>query len=103
MSRLWDTPEFWARTEADQLLRDHPHSDVRALADSFSLVRGGYAGDPEFLRDVVTELHKRADAGVRFWTDDIDLTAIEDEVRAMLIVAEGEDSAEMSAYWWQRM
>ncbi len=103
MSRLWDTPEFWARTEADELLREHPHSEVRALADSLSVARGGDADDPDFMRDVVAELYKRADAGIRFWAEHIDLAAIEEEVRAMLLADEGEDGAKASTFWWQRM
>ncbi|UVO50134.1 hypothetical protein M0208_06230 [Sphingomonas sp. SUN019] len=67
MSRLWDTPEFWARAEADEVLRDYPDTDTRALADMFERTRSGYDGDPDLARAIVGELRRRADAGIRFW------------------------------------
>jgi hypothetical protein len=103
MSRLWDTPDFWARSEADELLQDYPETEVRALARS--LERGGsnYEGDPGFARDIVVELHKRADAGVRFWPDPDEMAALENEVRALLVSIDAEHDDTSTAYWWQRM
>lgn len=103
MSRLWDTPDFWARSEADELLRDHPGTDVRALAGSLAQGRSDYTSDPGFARDIVTELHKRADAGIRFWPQPVDLDVIEDELREMLVTIGGEEEETPQTYWWQRM
>lgn len=105
MSRLWDTPEFWARSEADELLRDYPNSDARALAMSFERSSGNYDGDPAFARDIIAELRKRADAGVRFWPAPA-LGSLENEVRDALAAAGVSPSArndEREAFWWQRM
>jgi hypothetical protein len=103
MSRLWDTPDFWARSEAGELLRDYPDTDVRALARSLERSRSSYDGDPGFARDVVTELHERANAGIRFWPEPADLAALEEEVRALLVTIEAEAEDTAPAYWWQRM
>lgn len=103
MSRLWDTPDFWARSEADELLQDYPETDVRALARSLERGRSGYEGDPGFADDIIIELHRRADAGVRFWPDQADLAALEDEVRALLVPADDEPEEALAGYWWQRM
>lgn len=105
MSRLWDTPEFWARSEADELLRDYLNSDPRALAKSFERTGGSYDGDPEFARDIIAELHKRADAGIRFWPEP-ELASLENDVRCALAIAGGrlsEPDDERQAFWWQRM
>lgn len=102
MSRLWDTPEFWARSEADELLRDYPNTEVGVLAASLGRMRGDVEGDPEFARDIVAELTKRAAAGVRFWPEPAGLAALEREVRAML-GSPVDDDVPHEAYWWQRM
>ena len=39
MSRLWDTPEFWARSEADEALREMPDMELGAMADSLKKAR----------------------------------------------------------------
>lgn len=103
MSRLWDTPEFWARSEADEMLRDYPNTDVRALADSFARTSSSYDGDPEFAREIVVELRKRAHAGVRFWPQPANLASIEDEVRSVLVPELAGQDGEAPSQWWQRM
>ncbi len=80
MSQLWDTPAFWARSEADQLLRDYPESEPRTLALSFERNAGSYDDDPEFARDIIAELHRRADAEVRHWPGPIALTLRDGQV-----------------------
>lgn len=103
MSRLWDTPDFWARSETDELLREHPNTDVRMLAELLAQGRSDYDGDPAFARDIIMELHKRADAGIRFWPQHAGLQAIEDEVRDMLVTIGTEEEEAPQAYWWQRL
>ncbi|WP_442678315.1 hypothetical protein ACSBM8_12340 [Sphingomonas sp. ASY06-1R] len=102
MSRLWDTPEFWVRTETDELLREYPGSDARSLATSFAETSASYDGDPAFARDIVAELHKRADAGVRLWPEPIGLASLEHEVRD-LMTAEGGETEDGPPLWWQRI
>ncbi|SDD66176.1 hypothetical protein SAMN05444678_11860 [Sphingomonas sp. YR710] len=113
MSRLWDTPEFWARSEADEMLRDFPATDVAALADSMEKLPDSYDGDPQFTLNLVTELRHRAVAGVRFWPEYDGLDRIEREVRAAVagsattaLRADADDSdpeeAEVATQWWQR-
>src|ERR1700712_1992599 len=84
MSRLWDTPEYWARTEADEILRDFPNTDVAALATSFEHSHENYDGDPAFARDIIAELKTRAAAGIRFWPAPLELQSIDEEVRVAL-------------------
>lgn len=67
MSRLWDTPEFWARSEADEVLREMPNSEPGALADSLERSAASYDGDPEMVGLIVADLRRRAAAGTRFW------------------------------------
>lgn len=78
MSRLWDTPEFWTRFEADELLRDYPDTDVGALADMFERSLGSYDGDPDLARDIIGELRRRANAGIRFWP--VGLSSVQPQV-----------------------
>jgi hypothetical protein len=114
MSRLWDTSEIYVRTEVDELLRDYPNSGVAALASSFETSHPAYEGDPDFAREIVVELRKRAEAGVRYWPEPLGLDLIEREVRAIIVatatamkVADSEvretDMANGIGYWWQRM
>lgn len=102
MSRLWDTPEFWARSEADELLRDYPNTDVRTLADSLARTSRNYDGDPDFAREIIAELRERAAAGVRFWPQPCGLASLENEVRGAL-VAEIPGEGDQPSQWWQRM
>ena len=113
MSRLWDTPEFWARSEADEVLRDYPGTDVVTLADTFERSRGGHEGDPGFVRDIVAELRKRGEAGVRFWPEPAELVTLEREVRATIgraaaaLKVAGSDlddlePTDLPGNWWQR-
>jgi hypothetical protein len=67
MSRLWDTPEFWVRAEADQLLSDYPDTVAAVLARTLRRDLGSYDGDPQVVRGIVGKLHRRAEAGVRVW------------------------------------
>ena len=113
MSRLWDTSQIYVRTEVDELLHDYPNRDVAALAEAFERSHPAYEGDPEFAREIVVELRKRAAAGVRFWPTPPDLGEIEREVRAIITatasslrVAEPEAACELAdapGFWWQRM
>lgn len=68
MSRPWDTPEFWARSEADEMLRDMPDAEPGALADSFERSSANYDGGPEMAALIITDLRRRAAVGARFWT-----------------------------------
>ena len=68
MSRLWDTPEFWARSEADEMLREMPDAEPAALADSVERSAASYDGNREFAALVSADLRRRVDAGTRFWT-----------------------------------
>ena len=67
MSRLWDTPEYWACSEADEMLREMANVAPGALADSFERSAAIYDGEPEMAATVVAELRRRAAAGIRFW------------------------------------
>jgi hypothetical protein len=102
MSRLWDTPEFWVRSEADELLRDFPNTDVRALAKSSEQNHASYDGDPAFASEITAELYKRADAGVRFWEQPLEMASLEEEVRELLVSTTAELTKE-TMFWWQRM
>lgn len=68
MSRSWDTPAYWARSEADEMLREMADIDPGAVADSFERSAANYDGDPEMATAIIAELRRRADAGVRFWS-----------------------------------
>lgn len=67
MTRWSDTPEYWARSEADEMLREMPDVEPGALADSFERSAANYDGEPEMAAAIVAELRRRATAGVRFW------------------------------------
>lgn len=69
MSRLWDTPQFWARQEADEMLREMWDEPVDALADSFEKSAASYDGGPDMAAAVLADLRRRVAAGVRFWPD----------------------------------
>ena len=68
MSRLWDTPEFWARSEADEVLREMLDAEPGSLADSLERSVASYADGPEMAVLIIAELRRRAAAGVRFWS-----------------------------------
>lgn len=68
MGRRWDTPEFWARSEADEMLREMPDAEPAALADSFERSATNYDGDPELAALIITDLRRRAATGAWFWT-----------------------------------
>jgi len=103
MSRLWDTPEFWVRSETDELLRDFPNTDVRKLAESSERNYESHDGDPAFAREITAELHKRAHAGVRFWPEPPGLAALNSEVRELLVPEFVEAEGEQPSQWWRRM
>lgn len=63
----WDTPEHWARTEADEMLREMADTDPGAVADSFERSAANYDGEPAMAAAIVAELRRRAVAGIRFW------------------------------------
>lgn len=67
MSRLWDTPELWARSEADEALRDMPDVEPGVMADSFERSAGSYDGELKMVALIAAELRRRAAAGIRFW------------------------------------
>lgn len=67
MNRLWDTPELWARSEANEALREMPDMDPAAMADSLEKSAASYDGDPEMVVLIVEDLRRRAAAGIRFW------------------------------------
>lgn len=68
MSRMWDTPDFWARGEAHEALRDMPDVEPAAMAHSLKRSAASYGGDPETVALIATDLRRRAAAGIRFWT-----------------------------------
>jgi len=67
MSGLWDTPTFWAPSEADEALRAIPEIAPGALADSLGKSAANYNGDPEMVALSTAALRHRAAAGVRLW------------------------------------
>jgi len=67
MSRLWDTPEFWARQEADEILNEYTDSSPAELAESFEKTMASYDGDAADAAAILSELKRRAEAGIRFW------------------------------------
>lgn len=67
MSRLRDTPGYWARSEADEMLREMSDVPPEVLADSFERSAANYDGEPEMAVAIVAELRRRAAAGIRFW------------------------------------
>jgi hypothetical protein len=115
MSRLWDTPDFWIRTEADEVLRDCPTLTADALAERLERRRSQRYGDPKFVEDIIIELRKRAYARVRFWPKSKSLTCSESEAHAPVDAAREDtrrtsehisrefELADSSTYWWQRM
>lgn len=68
MNRRWDTPEFWARSEADEMLREMPDAEPGALADIFERSAAQYDDGPEMAALIVRDLRRRAATGARFWT-----------------------------------
>jgi hypothetical protein len=97
-----------ACSEADELLQDYPSSSPAALAASLTGSSSGYEGDPEFVRDIVKDLLKRAAAGLRFWPEHLDLRPLGQEVRQRELACSelardepaGRDYAE---FWWQKI
>jgi hypothetical protein len=67
MSRLWDTPEYWARSEADEMLREMADADPATVADAFERSAANYDGEPEMATAIIADLRRRAAAGIRFW------------------------------------
>ncbi len=67
MSRLWDTPAYWARSEADEVLREMSDVEPGALADSLERSAANYDGEPDMAAAIVAELRRRTGAGIRFW------------------------------------
>lgn len=67
MSRLWDTPEYWVRSEADEMLGEMSDVEPGALADSLERSAANYDGEPEMAAAIVAELRRRAAAGIRLW------------------------------------
>ncbi|MDB5686698.1 MAG: hypothetical protein JWR77_1287 [Rhizorhabdus sp.] len=107
MSRLWDTPGFWARTEADEMLRDYPMTDVTALADSIERSPNIREGDVNFTREVVAELRRRAAADVRFWPEYVGFGDVAQEVCAAIAdmaknAWDADETEEVPVQWWQR-
>ncbi len=109
MSRLWDTSAIYVRTEVDELLHDYPNRSVGQLADAFEQSHPTYEGDPDFAREIIGELRKRAAAEVRFWPEPPGLDIIAAEVRAIVahtaasLSVAGPELEEEPGYWWQRM
>jgi hypothetical protein len=106
MSRLWDTPEFWARNEADELLRDFPNTSVAALAASFEKSHPACESDPDFIRDIARELLRRVAEGVRFWPEVPGIVAVEREFCALMMGADAlaaPRDGDCPEYWWQRI
>ena len=68
MSRLWDTPAYWARSEADEMLREMSDVEPEALADSFERSAANYDGESEMAVAIIAEFRRRAAAGIRFWS-----------------------------------
>lgn len=68
MSRLGDTPDYWARYEADETLREMPDSAPAALADDLERCAAKYDDGAEMAALIVAELRRRAGAGIRFWS-----------------------------------
>ena len=68
MSRLWDTPEFWARSEVGEMLREMLDAEPAALADSFVRSATNYDGDLKLAALIITDLRRRAANGARFWS-----------------------------------
>lgn len=66
MSRLWDTPAYWARGEADEMLREMSNVAPEAVADSFERSAANYDGEPEMAVAIIAELGRRAAAGTAF-------------------------------------
>ncbi len=67
MNAVWDTPEFWARSEADEIVRDMPEVLPGQLADSLETSAASCDGAPEFVALIVADLRRRATASLRFW------------------------------------
>lgn len=67
MSRLWDTPDYWARYEADETLREMPDAEPAAIADELERSAENYDDGAEMAALIVADLRHRAAAGVRFW------------------------------------
>jgi len=114
MSRLWDTSEFYARSEADELLRDFPRRSVAYLAGTFLQLNPAYEQDPQFASEIVTELRRRAVAGVRFWPEHPGLGEVEFELRTIIeaksaiaddqrVGLQDQGVAEAPEFWWQKM
>lgn len=67
MSRFWDTPDYWARYEADETLREMPDAAPAALADELERSAANYDDGAEMAALIAAELRRRAAAGIRFW------------------------------------
>ena len=61
MSRLWDTPEFWAQSEPDS---------EGALADSFERAAVSDDGEREMVALIAAGLRRRSAEDIRFWPGD---------------------------------
>ena len=104
MSRLWDTPEFWVRTEVDDMLRDFTALTADTLADRLEHSRVRRYSDPAFVRQIITELRKRAYARVRFWPEPCDRTDAPTDTDRSSDAADDRQLAvtDNEGFWWQR-
>ena len=104
MSRLWDTPEFWVRTEVDDMLRDFKVLTADTLADRLEHSRVRRYSDPDFVRQIIIELRKRAYSRVRFWPEPCDRTDARADADRSADAADNRQLAVMDdeGFWWQR-
>jgi hypothetical protein len=63
----WDTPDFWVRSETDEILREFDGIDICQVLESFERNTTSYDAGPEMAAMVIDELRHRAAAGLRFW------------------------------------
>lgn len=68
MSRLWDTPDYWPRYEADEMLRELPDTEPTALADELERGAANFDDGAQMAALIVAELRRRAVAGICFWS-----------------------------------
>ena len=63
----WDTPDYWVRSEVDEMLWELEGIDVGQVLDSFQQTCADYDGGPDMAAAVIGELRRRATAGVPCW------------------------------------
>lgn len=63
----WDIPDFWVRSEADEILREFDDADIEDVLESLQRNIAAYDAEPEVVAMIIDEFRRRIAAGIRIW------------------------------------